>query len=200
MKYADTLKTAFSTADYPVFTFRDAELALKKKGIGGGYLRLMLHKYYASGIIKRVTKGVYTFHDDAIVAGFAFQPFYYGLESALGMLGVSLQGSNNVVMTTRNVRTGTRSFAGRNYSIMRIKPNVLFGFSTIKVGSFWVPVSDLEKTVIDMLYLNVPVREELYAGIAVRIDKKRFFEYSKVLGGSFKDLAMAKLDEIRHYI
>ncbi|EET90300.1 MAG: hypothetical protein LVQ97_04765 [Candidatus Micrarchaeales archaeon] len=110
MKYTKIFESLFNSVDYPVFTFRDAELALKKKGITSGHLRLMLHKYYASNKIKRITKGVYTFHDDAIVVGFAFRPFYYGLEKALSILGISEQATNNIVMTTRKVRTGIRSF------------------------------------------------------------------------------------------
>ena len=129
MKYTEIFENTFASVDYPVFTFRDAELALREKGITSSYLRPMMHKYYASSRIKRITRGVYTFHDDAIVAGFAFRPFYYGLESALSILGISLQASNNIVMTTRNVRTGVRSFQGRNYTVAKIKSQLLFGLT-----------------------------------------------------------------------
>ena len=197
MKYAGMFEKTFSSVDYPVFTFRDTKLALKKKGISDNYMRLMLHKHYASGRIKRITKGVYTFHDDAIVVGFAFQPFYYGLESALSILGVSTQASNNIVMTTRNVRAGIRSFQGRNYRILRIESRLLFGFSTIKVGDFWVPISDLEKTVIDMLYFKVPIREELYPEISKKLDKRKFGEYLKSFNESFSAYAKKKVTQIR---
>ncbi len=196
MKYVDTIEKAFNVTDYPVFTIRDAALALKSKKIGDGYLRLMLHKYVKSGKIKRITRGAYTFHDDAIVVGFAFRPFYYGLESALSMLGVSLQASNNIVMTTRNVRTGIRAFQGRNYEVVRISSNLLFGFSTIGVGNFWVPVSDLEKTLVDMLYLNIPIREELYHAISKKLDRIRFDGYIKKLGQDFEASANEKLKQI----
>ncbi len=197
MKYAGMFERTFSSVDYPVFTFRDAKLALERKGITGSYLRLMLHKHYASGRIKRITKGVYTFHDDAIVVGFAFQPFYYGLESALSILGVSTQASNNIVMTTRNVRAGIRSFQGRNYRIIRIESRLLFGFSTIKAGDFWAPVSDLEKTVIDMLYFKVPIREELYPEISKKLDKRKFEEYLKRFDKSFSASAKKKIMQIK---
>lgn len=197
MKYAKMFESTFKRVDYPVFTFRDAKLALERKGITGSYLRLMLHKHYASGRIKRITKGVYTFHDDAIVVGFAFQPFYYGLESALSILGVSTQASNNIVMTTRNVRAGIRSFQGRNYRIIRIESRLLFGFSTIKVGDFWVPISDLEKTVIDMLYFKVPIREELYPEISKKLDKRKFEEYLKRFDKSFSASAKKKIMQIK---
>ncbi len=197
MKYAKMFESTFKRVDYPVFTFRDAKLALERKGITGSYLRLMLHKHYASGRIKRITKGVYTFHDDAIVVGFAFQPFYYGLESALSILGVSTQASNNIVMTTRNVRAGIRSFQGRNYRIIRIESRLLFGFSTIKAGDFWAPVSDLEKTVIDMLYFKVPIREELYPEISKKLDKRKFEEYLKRFDKSFSASAKKKIMQIK---
>ena len=197
MKYAKMFESTFKRVDYPVFTFRDAKLALERKGITGSYLRLMLHKHYASGRIKRITKGVYTFHDDAIVVGFAFQPFYYGLESALSILGVSTQASNNIVMTTRNVRAGIRSFQGRNYRIIRIESRLLFGFSTIKVGDFWAPVSDLEKTVIDMLYFKVPIREELYPEISKKLNRKKFEEYLKRFDKSFSASAKKKIMQIK---
>lgn len=184
MKYTNILERTFNSADYPAFTFRDAALALKEKGIGGGYLRLMLHNYVISGRIKHITKGVYTFHDDAIVAGFAFQPFYYGLESALSMLDISMQASNNVVMTTRNVRTGIRSFEGRNYRVIQISKNLLFGFSAIKTGSFWAPVSDLEKTIIDMAYFDVPIRKELNPAIEKKLDKEKLGRYIEKLDKS----------------
>ena len=197
MKYAKMFESTFKRVDYPVFTFRDAKLALERKGITGSYLRLMLHKHYASGRIKRITKGVYTFHDDAIVVGFAFQPFYYGLESALSILGVSTQASNNIVMTTRNVRAGIRSFQGRNYRIIRIESRLLFGFSTIKAGDFWAPVSDLEKTVIDMLYFKVPIREELYPEISKKLNRKKFEEYLKRFDKSFSASAKKKIMQIK---
>jgi len=199
MKYTEIFESIFNSADYPVFTFRDAELALKKKGITGSYLRLMLHKYYTSNKIKRITKGVYTFHDDVIVAGFAFRPFYYGLENALSILGISEQATNNIVMTTRNVRAGIRSFQGRNYKVVRIKSMLLFGFSTIKVGSFWVPVSDLEKTVIDMLYLKVPIREELYPAMAKKLDKRKFEEYLKRFDERFSASAKKRFIEVKQH-
>lgn len=42
-----------------------------------------------------------------------------------------------------------------------------------------MPVSDLEKTVIDTLHLKVHIKEELYPAIAKRLDKRKFEEYLK---------------------
>lgn len=172
----------FSKDEYPVFTSKDAALAMKAKGISLGYLNLMLHNLVEQGRITRITKGVYTFHDDAAVVGFAFQPFYYGLESALWLRGISGQGANFVVMTPRSVRSGIRDFKGRNYRVQKIRPSMVFGYGLVRYGRVWLPVSDIEKTVVDMVCLGHHISEELLPSIKKAIDKRALKEYLKRLG------------------
>jgi hypothetical protein len=52
-----------------------------------------------SGRIYKITRGSYTFYDEVQYAGFAFQPFYYGLEDALSLLGLWKQETNPVIIT-----------------------------------------------------------------------------------------------------
>jgi predicted transcriptional regulator of viral defense system len=177
MKYTKEFESLFNNNGFPVFTLEDVMLAFKSKGISYNYLRLMLHKYLKSGKIKRISRGIYTFHDDAIVVGFAFRPFYYGLESALNILGFSTQGANNIVITTRNVRPGIRVFEGRNYKLMRIKKEYFFGYKLMQYNGFWVPVSDLEKTLIDTLYFKIGIRNELKPSILKALDRKKLKSY-----------------------
>jgi predicted transcriptional regulator of viral defense system len=194
MKYAKEFEKIFGSQEYPVFNIKDIKLAFEKKAISYSYIRLMLSKYAKSKKIKRITRGTYTFHDDAIVTGFAFRPFYYGLESALNMLGFSMQGINNIIITTRNVRRGVRSFEGRNYRVQPIKKTYFFGYKLILYNGFWVPVSDLEKTVIDMLYFNIAIRPELHQKIVDNIDKKKLLEYLKRYNSNFKNKVIENLN------
>jgi predicted transcriptional regulator of viral defense system len=187
MKYMDSVVNIFDRDAYPVFSINDVKTVLKQKQIGTGYLHLMLHNMLLKKRIARITRGMYTFHDDAVVAGFAFAPFYYGLESALWLIGISGQGTNYVVMTSRNVRTGTRSFKGRNYRINRVKGNQMFGYGLLKYGKFWIPVSDLEKTIIDMLYFNNHIDEELWPDILRRLEMKKLKEYLKGYKPEFRN-------------
>ncbi|MCL4373996.1 MAG: type IV toxin-antitoxin system AbiEi family antitoxin domain-containing protein [Candidatus Marsarchaeota archaeon] len=185
MKYAKEFEKLFNNNKFPVFTIGDIMLAFEGSGMSYEYLRLMLHKYARSGRIKRISKGVYTFHNDTIVVGFAFKPFYYGLESALSLLGFSTQGANNAVMTIRSVRTGVRSFEGRNYRVMRIKSKYFFGYKLLQYDSFWVPVSDLEKTFIDMEYFKIGIRKELVREAISKLDMNRLNKYLKAYNVSF---------------
>ncbi len=190
MRYLERVRSTFSGKDFPTFTIDDLRLSLKGTGISDAYIYVMLHNLLKNGEVTRITRGIYTFHDDAVVAGFAFRPFYYGLESALSIRGVSGQGANYIIMTPRNVRTGMRSFHGRNYRVQRVESGLMFGYSVVRYGSFWVPVSDVEKTVIDMLYFDGAIRDELWPGIAAALDRKRLMDYLKRYPPYFRKRAL----------
>jgi predicted transcriptional regulator of viral defense system len=177
MKSIAYVRERFSKDDFPVFCISDVKSALKGQGISEGYVRLMLHNLKERGEIKTITKGIYSFHDDIAIVGFAFQPFYYGLECALSIRGISEQGTNIVVMTPRNVRAGMRNFGGRNYRVQRLDKRMMFGFDLMKYGNFWVPVSDLEKTIIDMLYFRDYISEELWKELIARINLNKLKLY-----------------------
>lgn len=197
MKYLSYVKEKFSGTDFPIFTVADIRTALKRGGISADYTNLLLHDLAKKGITTRVTRGVYTFHKDIAVVGFAFSPFYYGLESALSLRGISDQGTNMVVITARNVRTGIRTFAGRNYRIQRIGEQYMFGYSMLRYGDYWVPVSDPEKTLIDMAAIGVQVTDEELESLRKLINKRKLTEYLKryddpVLIDSIKALGMPR--------
>jgi predicted transcriptional regulator of viral defense system len=197
MKYMSYLKSRFSKPDFPTFRVSDLRLAFSEKGIDDDYLYLMVHNLEKRGEIKRITRGIYTFHNDVSVIGFAFLPFYYGFENALTIRGISLQGTNPIVVTPRNVRQGVRVFKGRNYLVKRIPSNLFFGYDLLKRGSFWIPVSNLEKTIIDMMYFDNYIRDELWSGILKELDMKRLREYLKRYKKRFRDEMLKTISEER---
>jgi predicted transcriptional regulator of viral defense system len=193
MKYIALVRKEFGSVGFPIFTMADVRLFLKSKGASYAYARLMLHNLLKKGEITRLTKGIYTFHHDVTVVGFAFRPFYYGLEDALMIRRLSLQGMNPLVLTTRNVRTGVRQFKGRNYVVYRIPKERFFGYSLVKYGDFWIPVSDVEKTVIDMLCMSGGIRDELWPGIMEVLDMKRLRLYLKNYKGKLREKVLKEV-------
>ncbi|MCL4389197.1 MAG: hypothetical protein M1528_00235 [Candidatus Marsarchaeota archaeon] len=194
MKYIESVRRIFGSDDFPVFTIRDLRIALSDRKVSKDYLYLLLHKLASSGEITRITRGIYTFHnDDVFVAGFAFEPFYYGLECALSIRGLSTQGANPIVITTRNVRAGVRTFRGRNYVIRKIKRDYFFGYEPLKYGRFWVPASGPEKTVIDLVYFGYGIRDDLLDGINKSIDMKKLNAYLKRYGAKFRGKVLSEL-------
>ncbi|EQD66731.1 transcriptional regulator, partial [mine drainage metagenome] len=85
----------------------------------------------------------------------AFLPFYYGLEDALSLRGFWEQETNPVIITPRKVRNGVRQFDSRNYVVRRIDRKMFFGYTFVNYEEFYIPVSDTEKTLIDLIILTL---------------------------------------------
>jgi len=63
--------------------------------------------------------------------------------------------------------------------VHRIKPKYLFGFELIKYGKFYVPVSDVEKTLIDFIYFKEFLDKRVLKEIKGKVDKKKINKYLK---------------------
>jgi len=162
----------------PIVTTRDIKLIINKHG-KKSYTHLLIHNLIRSGRIKRVVKGFYTIHDDPIVAVFCFKPAYIGLQDALSLHNLWDQESNVVIITAKKVRSGVRQILDSNVLVHMINPRYLFGFELIKYGNFYVPVSDVEKTLIDFVYFKESLSKEVLKEIKKNIDKKKINIYLK---------------------
>lgn len=177
MKYVKELQERFRNS--PAFTISDLKVCLGSKGIGKGYLNLLVHNLLTKGELKRISRGIYTFRSDTQVVGFGFRPFYYGLQDALSLRNLWEQETNPVVITPRKVRCGVRNFEGANYIVKRISRKMFFGFEMMKYMDFWIPVSETEKTLIDFVYFKQPLTAEVLTEIKQRLDKKKLERYLK---------------------
>ena len=175
MKYMAEFIEHFNKRNY--FSIRDARIFLKQKKISTGYLKLLIHTLLKKNKLKRLAKGIYTFKDELMVAGFAFSPFYYGLHEALSIHRLWGQATNPVIITTKKVRAGTRTVMDSNITIKRISPKMFFGYKIIEHYGLQIPVSDLEKTLIDFAYFRQKIPEEALKTLLASIQKKRLGEY-----------------------
>ncbi len=176
MKHIELVRTHFKKT--PVFTLRDVAIFIGKKA-SRNYLQVLLHNLVKSGELKRIAKGHYTFHEEMQVVGFAFQPFYYGLQDALSLLNLWEQETNPIVITPRKVRKGLRTFLGNNYLVRTIDRNMFFGFEMAKYFDFWIPVSTPEKTLIDFVYFKEPLSRGVLKELKKNVDKKKLNEFLK---------------------
>lgn len=177
MKYLKEIRSYFK--NLPAFTLLDIKKFLNEKKPSAGYIRLMMYKLIEKGEIKRISKGIYTYKTDAQVVGFAFTPFYYGLQDALSLRNLWEQESNPVVITPRKVRSGLRIFETNNYLVRRISRKMFFGFEMIKYYDFWIPVSDAEKTLIDFIYFKEHLDKSTIKEIFKTINKTKLHKYLK---------------------
>lgn len=173
MKYINNIRGALSAEGFPVFSISDIRVMLSSQGAKKEYAYTLLHNLIARKEVIRITRGAYTFHKEIRVVGFAFSPFYYGLEDALSIRGIWEQGANPIIITRRKIRNGVRKFIGRNYVLHKIDKKHFFGHELFKIGGIWVPVSDIEKTFIDLVYFRHYIRDDVldYMRRNVKVEK-----------------------------
>ncbi len=186
MKYIEYLRKNFSDAGFPVVKLIEIKTALKSNGISDAYLKRIVNYMMHRGELKKITRGVYTLHNDITVVGFAFQPFYYGLENALTIRKLWEQGTNPIIITPRKVRSGVRKFSDSNYVVQRVDNSLFFGYELVKYYDFWIPVSDLEKTLIDFFYFRHYLREDVLKELKRKISKEKLNGYLKRYTPNFK--------------
>lgn len=167
--YIDSVRRFIKST--PVFRAKDVELIVGDTN----YSSLLLHNLTRRGEIKRVTRGWYTVLDDPVVSVFTFRPSYLGLQEALSLRNLWEQETNVVIVSATRVRPGIRKIMGSPVIIHRISPNYFFGFDYLKYGDIFLPVSDVEKTLIDLVYFNeLPGRDVLKRILSVAdMDKLR---------------------------
>lgn len=175
MKYAESFFAYFKK--FPAFTFNDARLFLLKGGASEDYVRKFVSLMCRSERMYRITKGNYTLYRDMDLVGYPFRPFYYGLGYALTYHGVWEQQANQTVITTMNVRSGTRTIFGLNVIIKRIRKDLFFGYNTTKGEHFGFNVSDLEKTLIDTVYYKMKLEDYVYKNMINKIEGSKLNRY-----------------------
>jgi len=177
-KYLSDIEDLFKKS--PVVSFNSIERIIKNKKNVKQYSRHLVRNLLLKGKIKKLAKGYYTTEDNISLSVFCFKPAYFGLQDALSYHDLWEQETVPVIITTRKVRQGIRKILGLNVLIRRISSKYFFGFEYIRDGDFYFPVSDIEKTFIDMIYYKLYMDKEVLKEFKKRIDKKKLKNYLKV--------------------
>lgn len=178
----------------PVFRAKDVEILVGNKN----YSHLMLHKLVRKGRVKRILKGWYSSHEDPVLSVFCFRPAYLGLQEALSLHGLWEQETNVVIVTTLKIRVGVREVFGNNVILHRIDKKYFFGFDYLKYGNFYVPVSDLEKTIIDLIYFKEIPGKDVLKEIKSKLNKAKFKSYLKKFPERFREKVIKVLEWAAH--
>ncbi len=184
MKYVEKFIEHFSKT--PVFSAKDADRFLIYNGAGSTYTKRFIYIMIKEGRIFRIAKGMYTVYDNAEVIGFAFSPFYYGLLYSLSYYDIWEERANTEIVTTRIVRSGEKKSLDTNISVFRIPRRFFFGYSMVKGDLFYYPISDLEKTFIDIIYFRINIRQETMKKLVSKLNKKKLYKYVSVYPISFR--------------
>ena len=143
------------------------------------YIYLIINQMIKKREINRITKGYYSIRKDPIITVFSFKPSYIGLQSALSIHNLWEQETIPIIITTKKIRQGIRIINQNNISLHRILPKYFFGIIYVKEGDFYVPVSDIEKTFIDLIYYRQRLDKELLKIFRKKIDYTKLKSYIK---------------------
>lgn len=151
MHYLD-IKQGLS--DYTVFSLVDINK------LDGTFYRPRLNEWQNKGYIIKIVKGYYIFTDTKInditlycIANKIYRPSYISLEMALSYYNLIPESVYTLtsVSTKRTYKFNTNigSFYYRT-----VKPEFFFGYEIIKENNITYQIADLEKSLLDYLYLN----------------------------------------------
>jgi len=175
MKYMTEFLDNFR--DKYIFSTNDVKRFLAYRKANNNYYKIFLYNLIKENKIHKIRYGYYSFNDDIMITGLSYRPFYYGLENALSLLNLWEQETNPVIITPLHVRTGIMNFDGRNYIVRKISREMFFGYHYIKYFNFYIPVSDLEKTLIDLIYYNEKIPDCLFNNIKKKANKNILKNY-----------------------
>ncbi len=190
-KYIRQIEELFSKS--PVVSSASIARIVKHRKGAKPYAKQLIHYLTGKGEIKRLAKGYYTKHDDASLAVFCFQPAYLGLQDALSFHNLWEQETIPVIVTTRKVRQGVRSFLGANVLIRRISSKYFFGFEYYEQDNAAFPYSGIEKTFLDLIYFREKLDENLVAAFREKMDIKKLKMYVKHYPKRIRTIALSIL-------
>lgn len=149
------------------------------------YAYVVMDHLLRRGEVRRITRGYYTMREEPSLLVYCLKPAYIGLQDAMSFHDLWEQETNPVIITARKVRPGVRRVLGQNVWIRRISPEYLFGYDYMASDDFLLPVSDVEKTFIDMVYFR-EMRKEIVGEFRKRIDRGKLEKYLKKYESNFK--------------
>ncbi|MDD3480721.1 MAG: hypothetical protein PHW75_00625 [Patescibacteria group bacterium] len=157
MKYLN-LKEELS--DFIIFSLLDI------KKIEPNFDRRRLSEWQDKGYIQKVRRGYYIFSDLEItdevlflIANRLYVPSYISLEMALNYYGLIPEGVYSLTSVTTKLPKDFKAPIA-NFSYRQVKPELFFGYRLEKVGNQNYKIAEIEKVVLDYLYLNPEMDNE----------------------------------------
>jgi predicted transcriptional regulator of viral defense system len=179
MQLAERIEERFRS--FNTFTSRDVRMLFSgdKKHVSDKTLQVTLSRMKSEGRIYTITKGVFSLKINDELVGFAFSPFYYGGLSAMMMRELTDKQVRLEIMTTKNVKNSILPvYDGKsNVFLHHIPKRYYFGFEDLRYGDMTVPVSNPEKTLIDLFYYKTKIGILDYGGLLKAINKSKLNGY-----------------------
>jgi predicted transcriptional regulator of viral defense system len=155
-----------------------------------------LSEWQDSGYIKIVRRGYYIFSDLEIneqvlflIANNIYEPSYVSCEMALSFYGLIPEGVYSVTSISSKKTSKFKTLIAE-FSYRKVKPELFFGYKLMTVGNQQYKIAEIEKTVLDYLYLNPQMQNEANFSewrfnaqdFLAKANLEKFNKYLKVFG------------------
>ncbi len=146
--------------NFTVFTLNDV------RKIESKFYRARLNEWQAKGYIKKLRRGYYMFTDTILneealflIGNKLYAPSYVSFEMALSYYGLIPEGVYSITSATTK-KTANFKTPIAEFSYRKIKPSLMFGYRLEKQKGQGYKIANMEKAVLDYLYLNPRIAEE----------------------------------------
>ncbi|OGT52538.1 MAG: hypothetical protein A3E54_06130 [Gammaproteobacteria bacterium RIFCSPHIGHO2_12_FULL_41_25] len=160
-----------------------------------------LMRWQKKGYIRSIIRGWYMFSDVPIteallmfIANKLISPSYISVESAFSLYNLIPEGVFQIIsITSKKTQQLNAEFATFNYR--HLKPSLLFGYHLSDTPFGKINIADLEKAVLDFLYLTPSANSSYYFHemrlnheVLKKLDLKKLNTYLKI----FNHLALSE--------
>lgn len=128
--------------------------------------RRRLNEWQIKGYIKKLRRGYYMFADTALneetlflIANRLYSPSYVSFEMALSYYGLIPEGVYSITSASSK-KTMKFKTPIAEFLYHKIDPSLLFGYKLDKQGAQGYKIAEMEKAVLDYIYLNPKIAEE----------------------------------------
>jgi len=173
---------------YPLFSLQDV------RKVFNNFSYRQLDRWEKKGYLKKVKRGFYCFGTQIVDQNFLFYvankiytPSYVSLEMALKHYGLIPEEIFQITSVSTKKTTSFGISIG-NFSYRRIKPELYFGYRLVYFGQQKILLAELEKAVLDYLYINAKLKtvadfEEMRINIdefRAQINLEKFQKYLEI--------------------
>jgi len=145
--------------DFEVFGLGDI------RKVEAGFDQRRLNEWMAKGYIKKIRRGYYIFSDISLneralflIANTIYHPSYISLEMAFSLYGLIPEAVYGITSVTP-LKTNQFKTEFGVFSYKHIKPELMFGYELREQNKRRYLVAEIEKALLDFLYLNPQIKE-----------------------------------------
>lgn len=145
--------------NYPVFSLIDI------RKLEADFDLRRLNEWQKKNYIKRIRKGFYMFSDQVItdqtlyiIANRIYEPSYISLQMGLSVYGIIPEAVYGITSVT-SLNTKSQKTPIGNFIYRHIRPELMFGYELREYNGHRYQIAELEKAILDYLYLNAKIND-----------------------------------------